>query len=203
MYDSDQTELVVHIPDEDGFGEKPGFDANLPSDVRYDSKLSPMSRLIYAEIRALSSKHGFCFAKNEYFVRVFEIDERTLRRCLQQLKENKYIFVFKARNDVNGKIYRIIKIAGSKIEFEEKRTKMSEKSGQKCPKKTDKNVRHVINKDINNNINLNKIHDSKEKSKNKFQNFEQREYPTGFFDDLINYQAGLSDKPPSIRAGDG
>lgn len=211
MYDSDQTKLVVHIPDEDGFGEKPGFDANLPSDVRYDPKLSPITKLIYAEVRALSSKYGFCFAKNEYFERVYEIDKRTLQRALKQLSENHYIYIFKARNDVNGKIYRIIKIAGSKIVFEEGQetteeknaTKMSQKERQKCREKRDKNVTHVLNNNNINNINLNKINDSTKKSKNKFQNFEQREYPTGFFDALVNYQVGLTDKPPSIRAGDG
>ena len=170
------TELVVHIPEAEGYGEKPGFDANLPADVRYDKNLSPMARLMYAEIRALSSKYGFCYAKNEYFVRVFDCDERSVKRWIKELHDQGYIEIYKARNDVNDKVYRIIVIAGSKIKPEKKGTKMSRKRGQKCPEKGDKNVTQGININNTNNINLKKITDSTRKVKNNFTNFEQREY---------------------------
>jgi hypothetical protein len=182
---ADSSELIVHIPDQDGFGEKPGFDACLPSDVRYDSNLSPITKLIYAEIRALSTKHGFCYAKNEYFEKVFEIDKRTLQRALKQLSENDYIQIFKARNDVNGKVYRIITLPGSKFKSKNA-TKMSQKERQKCREKRDKNVPQGIYKYNTNNINLDKIQDSKKKVKNNFHNFQQREYPEGFWDSFEN-----------------
>ena len=179
------SEIIVHIPDEEGYGEKPGFDANLPADVRYDSNLSPITKLIYAEVRALTTKHGFCYAKNEYFEKVFEIDKRTLQRSLKQLADNNYIVIFKARNDVNGKMYRIIKIAGSKIE-QKNATKMSQKTRQKCREKRDKNVTQEVNKYNTNNINLDKIPDSTKKVKNKFNNFSQRDYSKEFWDELEN-----------------
>ena len=179
------SEIIVHIPDEEGYGEKPGFDANLPADVRYDSNLSPITKLIYAEVRALTTKHGFCYAKNEYFEKVFEIDKRTLQRSLKQLADNNYIVIFKARNDVNGKMYRIIKIAGSKFE-QKNATKMSQKTRQKCREKRDKNVTHEVNKYNTNNINLDKIPDSTKKVKNKFNNFSQRDYSKEFWDELEN-----------------
>lgn len=179
------SEIIVHIPDEDGYGEKPGFDANLPADVRYDSNLSPITKLIYAEVRALTTKHGFCYAKNEYFEKVFEIDKRTLQRSLKQLADNNYIVIFKARNDVNGKMYRIIKIAGSKFE-QKNATKMSQKTRQKCREKRDKNVTHEVNKYNTNNINLDKIPDSTKKVKNKFNNFSQRDYSKEFWDEFEN-----------------
>jgi len=169
------TELIVHIPVKEGYGERPSLDANLPADVRYDPNLSPTAKLMYCEIRALSFKHGFCFAKNKYFEKAFGLDERQIRRILQQLKENGYIAIYKARNDEDGKIYRIIQVAGSKLKTEN-RTKMSAKTGQKCPQKPDKNVRHENNKNNINNINLNKINDSTQKSKNKFKNFPERQY---------------------------
>ena len=124
---AESVELIVHIPVEDGYGEKPSFDANLPADVRYDPNLSPMTKLLYCEIRALATKYGFCFAKNRYFEKCFEIDERTIQRSLKQLEENNYISIYKARNDIDGKVYRVIKIAGSKMP-----TKMSAKPRQKC-----------------------------------------------------------------------
>lgn len=192
-------ELIVHIPEEDGYGEKPGFDANLPADVRYDKNLSAMARLLYAEIRALSSKLGFCYAKNSYFERVFEIDERTVRRLIAELKENGYISTLKARNDVNNKIYRIIQIPGSKIDFcesskiepQKKRTKMSEKGGQKCPKKADRNVRQgIYNKYNNYNIYNARTRVTQTrapvKQKNKFHNFPQRNYDHAFYEMLEN-----------------
>ena len=179
------SEIIVHIPDEEGYGEKPGFDANLPADVRYDSNLSPITKLIYAEVRALTTKHGFCYAKNEYFEKVFEIDKRTLQRSLKQLADNNYIVIFKARNDVNGKMYRIIKIAGSKFE-QKNATKMSQKTRQKCREKRDKNVTHEVNKYNTNNINLDKIPDSTKKVKNKFNNFSQRDYSKEFWNELEN-----------------
>lgn len=188
------SEIIVHIPDEEGYGEKPGFDANLPADVRYDSNLSPITKLIYAEVRALTTKHGFCYAKNEYFEKVFEIDKRTLQRSLKQLADNNYIVIFKARNDVNGKMYRIIKIAGSKFE-QKNATKMSQKPRQKCREKRDKNVTHEVNKYNTNNINSDKIPDSTKKVKNKFNNFSQRDYSKEFWDNLEN-------KALQVKGGD-
>lgn len=206
-----EKELIVHIPDEEGYGEKPGFDANLPADVRYNSNLSPMAKLLYCEIRALSSKHGFCYAKNKYFEKVFEITDRSIRLLLQQLKENGYIEIFKATNDVNGKKYRIIMIAGSKIKkvekpeesVEKKRKKISEKSGNNFPKKAEKNFRHESNKYINNNIyntartrvteNRKQV---KKKRANKFQNFPQRDY------DFAVLEQALFDQAYRPRDGD-
>lgn len=166
-------QLIVHIPLEEGISEKPGFDANLPADVRYDSSLSPMARLIYAEIRALSSKLGFCWATNGYFARVFEIDERSVMRCLKQLKENNYIRTHRAQNDVDGKMYRIIQIAGSKFEPEGV-TKMSPEGRQKCHQKGDKNVTHVISN--NNNYIYNRACARVTQKQKNFNNFSQRNY---------------------------
>lgn len=206
-----EKELIVHIPDEEGYGEKPGFDANLPADVRYDSNLSPMAKLLYCEIRALSSKHGFCYAKNKYFEKVFEITDRSIRLLLQQLKENGYIEIFKATNDVNGKKYRIIMIAGSKIKkvekpeesVEKKRKKISEKSGNNFPEKAEKNFRHESNKYINNNIYntaRTRVTENKEQVKkkraNKFQNFPQRDY------DFAVLEKALFDQAYRPRDGD-
>ena len=70
---------------------KPGYWAVLPADVRYDPDLPPMARLLYAEISSLTDQTGFCYASNAYFLRVFEIAERTLQRHLRVLEEHGYL----------------------------------------------------------------------------------------------------------------
>ena len=70
---------------------KPGYWAVLPADVRYDPGLPPMARLLYAEISSLTDQTGFCYASNAYFLRVFELSERTLQRHLRVLETHGYL----------------------------------------------------------------------------------------------------------------
>lgn len=180
------SELVVHIPIAEG-GENPSFDATIPADVRYDTRLNWFEKLLYAEIRALTTKHGFCYAKNQYFMKVFDLQVRQIQRAIKHLEECNYIFVFKARNDVDGKIYRIIKIAGSQLPQkaknqpeEKKASNMTRKTRQKCREKRVKNDTHE-NLIIDNNNNIYKracarVTQTNKKSKNQFNNYSQRDY---------------------------
>ena len=47
--------------------EKPNYYAILPAEVRYCKELSPMERLLYAEITCLCNHKGYCWATNNYF----------------------------------------------------------------------------------------------------------------------------------------
>ena len=71
--------------------ERPGFWAVLPAAVRYDQDLPPMARLLYAEISALSDQRGYCFAPNEYFLKLYGMADRTLQRQLKSLETGGYI----------------------------------------------------------------------------------------------------------------
>ena len=71
--------------------EKPGYWAVIPAPVRYDADLAPMARLIYAEISSLVGQTGYCYASNAYFMRLFEITERTLQRHLKALEQRGYL----------------------------------------------------------------------------------------------------------------
>lgn len=193
MENSTEQYVRINIPTAPQPKELPSFDCNFPADVRYDNSLSPMARIIYCEIRALSTKYGFCYARNAHFERCFGIDARTVQRILKELQNHRLIMIYKAFNEADGKIYRIIRIAGSKFsedEYTEKNaTKMSQKTRQKCRKKSDKNVAHeYINNNIN-NINLNKIQDSSGKVKKKFNDFSQRDY------DYDSLEAALLNRP--------
>lgn len=200
------TELVIHIPIAEG-GENPSFDATIPADVRYDTRLNWFEKLLYAEIRALTTKHGFCYAKNQYFMKVFDLKVRQIQRAIKHLEECNYIFVFKARNDVDGKIYRIIKIAGSQLpqkaknQPEEKNaSNMTRKTRQKCREKRVKNDTHE-NIIINNNNRYIKragarVTQTNKKSNNKFNNFSQRDYN---WDELENQ---ILQKSRKVSKGD-
>lgn len=70
---------------------RPSYWAVLPAKVRYDEKLPPSAKLIYAEISALTEKTGYCFASNEYLMALFHVSERTLQRHLKALEAGGYI----------------------------------------------------------------------------------------------------------------
>ena len=115
---------------------------------------------------------------------MFEVDKRTIIRRLKELEAEGFIEILKARNDVDGKIYRIIRIAGSKIQTKESNkevTKMSPKGCQNCHQSGDKNVTQVIKQDNNIIYNRARARDNTQtkkiqQKKNGFCNFSQREY---------------------------
>ena len=78
--------------------QKPGFWAVIPAAVRYDPRLPPNAKLLYAEISSLTDAEGFCFASNGYFQRLFELSERTIQNLLRALQDGGYIRI----EDGNG-----------------------------------------------------------------------------------------------------
>jgi hypothetical protein len=72
---------------------KPGYFAVIPANVRYCKELPPCARLLYGEITALANKYGYCFAKNEYFAELYEVDVRTITNWLEALTRLGFIFV--------------------------------------------------------------------------------------------------------------
>ena len=66
---------------------KPGFYAVIPADVRYDERIPPNAKLLYAEISALSDASGVCNAGDEWFLRCYGLSDRTVRRLLSALEE--------------------------------------------------------------------------------------------------------------------
>jgi hypothetical protein len=70
---------------------KPTFWAVLPAAVRYDSALPPNAKLLYAEISSLTDQRGYCYASNEYFMKLFSLSERTIQGLLKALRCGGYI----------------------------------------------------------------------------------------------------------------
>lgn len=71
----------------------PSFYAVLPASVRYDKKLIPNAKLLYAEITALQEANGYCFAFNDYFAELYGLKPATITSLLKNLKDNGYIEV--------------------------------------------------------------------------------------------------------------
>ena len=65
--------------------------AILPAAVRYDVKLPPNAKLIYAEIAAKINEAGYCYASNRYFAERFKLKEDTVSGLVKRLADAEYI----------------------------------------------------------------------------------------------------------------
>ena len=71
--------------------QKPNYYAIIPAEVRYSKKLTPNSKLLYAEITALCNMNGKCKASTEYFCRLYEVSRVSIQKWLKILEDNNYI----------------------------------------------------------------------------------------------------------------
>lgn len=76
----------------------PNMYAIIPAAVRYDKNLVANAKLLYAEISALTNVHGFCFAQNQYFSKLFNVHKRTVSRLISSLQKREYITINEIRN---------------------------------------------------------------------------------------------------------
>lgn len=135
--------------------DKKNYYAIIPANVRYDKRLSPLTRLIYGEITALSNEKGYCFATNAYFANLYSMSNVSISRCISELKEHNYIRVvydIKEKNVDKRKIY-INNLENKKLENEEI-----------------KNNEELKNKEINTNIEEYKENESINKNNNTNKN---------------------------------
>ena len=73
--------------------DKPSYYAIIPANVRYNNEIKPNAKLLYGEITCLSNNEGFCWAMNQYFAELYEVDKKTISRWIGQLKKFGYIDV--------------------------------------------------------------------------------------------------------------
>lgn len=71
--------------------EKPNYYAIIPANVRYDATIKDKSKLLYAEITALTQKEGKCWASNHYFANLYGVSVQTISSLLKDLEEKGYI----------------------------------------------------------------------------------------------------------------
>ena len=65
--------------------ENPWFFAIIPASVRYNKKLCANAKLLYWEITALTHKEWYCFASNNYFAKLYEVNKTTVSEWVSQL----------------------------------------------------------------------------------------------------------------------
>lgn len=138
--------------------ENSGYYAIIPANVRYDQRLRPNAKLLYGELTALTGKEGFCWAKNEYFAELYEVDLKTISRWISQLNQFGYIEIEWFKNDNTRKIYIANSVKKTVLAGDEKITTTGRKNHQLVTKKSlagDEKVTSYIrmNNTINNTIN--------------------------------------------------
>ena len=146
--------------------DKPNYWAVIPATVRYDEELPPNAKLLYGEISSLTDMTGFCFASNSYFEELYALSERTISRLLKTLEARGYIRIVDGSNG-KRKIFAGLNPLNSSPD------KNDGVTPTKMSTHPDKNVGHN-NKLNNNGVNSNKYR--KPDKKNKFNNFDQRDY---------------------------
>ncbi len=106
---------------------EPGYYAIIPAPVRYDKTLSSSAKLFYGEITALSKKTGYCWATNQYFADLYEVDKSTVSDWISRLSEAGYVSV-----EINKKDGNIRKISiGVKAKISRPRMKNLPTSDEK------------------------------------------------------------------------
>lgn len=117
---------------------KPSFYAVIPANVRYCSNIEMGAKLLYAEITSLTHVEGYCWASNEYFSNLYEVETRTIQRWISSLVKENFITLemikegFKTKRkiwifiDNSNNVYGMTKMSCSST------TKMSPSTRQKC-----------------------------------------------------------------------
>ncbi len=123
--------------------EKPSFYAVLPAHVRYEKRLKPAERLLFAEISALTNKFGYCTASNGYFADLYETRKETVSKWISHLSELGFLRL--------EMVYEGKQIKGRKIWIDEKvMTPIDEKVMTPIDEKVKGNNTRLNNTRINN-----------------------------------------------------
>jgi hypothetical protein len=93
--------------------EKPNYYAVLSAEVRYDNRLRPNVKLMYAEITALCGMNAECFASNKYFADLYGKSKTSISGWISELVKHGYIslrFTYKdGSKEINNRYIKILK----------------------------------------------------------------------------------------------
>ena len=131
----------------------PSYYAILPSDVRYDSQLSSSEKLLYAELTALCSKHGYCWASNSYFSELYNVNKNTVSSWVSSLAKRGYVQIDVDRSKGNlRKVYLKKSIAiPKKMDTYTEKAEHNNKKNSKTNNNTNTNIEERV-KDLWNNM---------------------------------------------------
>lgn len=75
----------------------------IPEIIVMDKNLSNLSKLIFGRILSYYQINNVCFVSNKTLAKYFNVDIRTIQRCINQLYKNEYILINPNDNLRNGK----------------------------------------------------------------------------------------------------
>jgi hypothetical protein len=71
----------------------------IPPQVAGDESLSVAAKLVYGRIFAMTTKHGYCFASNEYIGAGLDLKKDTISHLTTDLRRKKYLRIEIERNE--------------------------------------------------------------------------------------------------------
>jgi hypothetical protein len=78
--------------------EEPTYYGILPAEIRYAKNISPMEKIMYAEISALASKTGKCWGSNGYFAELYDVQPTTVSEWINNLERAGYVSITGAKS---------------------------------------------------------------------------------------------------------
>lgn len=87
--------------------EQPNYYAIIPAEVRYNENLAPNEKLLYGEITALCNKTGQCFATNNYFAELYNVEIETISRWIKHLINNGFITSYVDKENGNARYIQL------------------------------------------------------------------------------------------------
>ena len=124
--------------------DKPNYYAILSAEVRYDNRLRPNVKLLYAEITALCNMNMECFASNRYFSELYGKSKGSISGWISELVKYGYVSADYTYKEGTKEIeYRYIKILKGGI---------TEKDNTLLKKTVKSNTTSINNTSININI---------------------------------------------------
>lgn len=69
----------------------PNYYSIIPANVRYDNRLTPNAKLLFAEITALTNMNGQCFSTNEYFATLYGVSKVSVSKWIKNLIDCGYL----------------------------------------------------------------------------------------------------------------
>ena len=126
--------------------EKPNYYAILSAEVRYDNRLRPNVKLLYAEITALCNMNRECFASNRYFSELYGKSKGSISGWINELVKYGYVsaeYTYKAgTKEIEYRYIKILK--GGITEKENTLLKKTVKSNTTSTNNTSININTCI-----------------------------------------------------------
>jgi hypothetical protein len=159
--------------------ENPNYYSILTAEIRYDKRLTPLQKLLYSEITALSNKTGECWATNNYFAELYGVSETWISLSIKKLVSLNYLELRFEEEDGTRRYIKLFNSSYEGLELELKGGLTEVNAGGLTTVKTN---------NINSNNKKNNIDKSKKEPQPKhFLTDKEIEWLSNLDDETINH----------------